>query len=80
MLSPVHVEMHDGTTFCGIRLAAESCISQEEWHTGAESVQLATCEQCLLRLFMLGDSARIALERMGRRVEVHDVPAEAEVS
>jgi len=51
-----------------------------DWMAEPEAVQHGTCEQCLLRLFMLGDSAKIALERMGRRIEVVDAPDEAVVS
>lgn len=33
-----------------------------------------------MRMFMLGDSASIALARMGRKVEVRDDPGDAAVS
>lgn len=77
-----HVEMHNGETFCEQAVHPTSCraIAQEAWHDNPEAVQQATCERCLLRLFMLGDSAKIALARMGRVVQVYDAPAEVEAS
>jgi len=74
-------------TFCGQDAAAPTytgnrsmIVTFADWFADPEAVQHGTCEQCLLRLFMLGDSAKIALERMGRRVEVVDAPDEAVVS
>lgn len=48
-------------------------VTLSRWHREPEQIQIATCEQCLLKLFMLGDAARIALARMGRTVQVVDV-------
>jgi hypothetical protein len=74
-------------TFCGQDAASPTytgnramIVTFADWFAEPEAVQHGTCEQCLLRLFMLGDSARISLERMGRRVEVVDASDEAVVS
>lgn len=74
--------MHDGETFCEHPVHPIACraVAQEEWHDSPEAVQHATCERCLLRLFMLGDSAKIALARMGRVVQVRDAPEEVVAS
>lgn len=74
----VHVELLPGLiTFCGQAPAAlgpgDPVVAARLWSVEPEQVQQATCEGCLLKLFMLGDSANIALRRMGRAVEVHDV-------
>lgn len=73
-MTEIHVEMYDGETFCeqAVHATAVRAIEQSAWHDAPEAVQQATCERCLLRLFMLGDSATIALARMGRKVEVRD--------
>lgn len=71
----IHVEMYDGEMFCGEFERADGSVKRvwrSDWNPTPEAVQQATCEQCLLRLFMLGDSARIALARMGRVVQVID--------
>lgn len=72
----VHAEMYCGEMFCGERERADGPpprVWRSEWADGQEQIQRVTCEQALLKLFMLGDSARIALARMGRVVQVHDV-------
>lgn len=70
-----------GPVFCDEdRDASMSDVSVSEWHANPESIQRATCPDCLLRIFMLGDSARIAVERMGMKIEAHDAPAEVEPS
>lgn len=74
----VHVELLPGLiTFCGrapgILEPGDSVVAARLWSVEPEQVQQATCDGCLLKLFMLGDSANIALRRMGRAVEVHDV-------
>lgn len=70
----VHVEADrlDGRTFCGEQWA-DGDIQSGAWANEPEQIQRCNCEQCLLKLFMLGDSARIALARMGRVVQVVDV-------
>ena len=80
MIASVHVEMYDGEMFCGeFELADGSTqrVWRSEWHQEPEQIQRCNCESCLLKLFMLGDSARIALARMGRVVQVFDVDGEA---
>lgn len=72
----VHVEQYDGEVFCEDGGRMLSYVTQGEWHENAETIQRATCPQCLLRVFMLGDSASIALKRMGMKVDVHDVDPE----
>jgi hypothetical protein len=66
----IHVEMYDGRTFCGEHGHA---LKQDAWHRAPENIQKATCERCLLRIFMCGDSARIAIERLGGKVDGVDV-------
>jgi hypothetical protein len=78
----VHVELLPSLiTFCGARpseLAPDDrVIPAREWAGEVERVQLADCNACLLKLFMLGDSAHLKLKRMGLRVDVHDVGPEA---
>lgn len=72
----VHVEMAPRLTFCMLlpnQIAPDDqTIKGDDWIAALENVQHATCEQCLFRIFMLGDSAKIKLARMGRTVEVHD--------
>lgn len=68
----VHVEARAGAMFCG-ETDDSGVLHRVWWANETEAVQLATCEGCLLKLYMLGDSARIALARMGRVVQVHDV-------
>lgn len=67
---PIHVEMYDGRTFCGGRGHA---LKQDAWHREPETIQKATCDQCLLRIVMCGDSASIALRLQGKRVDIIDV-------
>lgn len=78
----VHVEVAPRLTFCGehpMALASEApddrVIQSDAWIAEVEQVQYATCEGCLRRIFMLGDSASIALRKLGRVIEVHDVDA-----
>ena len=80
----IHVELLPGLiTFCGLRPEAQPhedrVIAAREWSVEIERVQLADCRECLLKLFMLGDSARLKLARMGLTVQVHDVDAEAQL-
>lgn len=76
-----HVESDrlDARTFCEGNWA-DGDVQSSDWIANPEAVQSATCERCLLRLFMLGDSAAIALKRMGLTVAVHDLPADHEAS
>lgn len=74
----VHVELLPGLiTFCAqapTDLPPEDrVVAAREWAREHEQVQNADCKECLLRLFMLGDSARLKLLRMGLVVDVHDV-------
>lgn len=66
----VHVEMDDGRTFCGERGHA---LKQDAWHRDPTNIQKATCDQCLLRIVMCGDSASIALRLQGKKVDIIDV-------
>ena len=87
---PVHVEARAvcgdggqwyGPVFCDEnRDATMADVGVSEWHAEPHEIQRATCPDCLLRIFMLGDSARIAVERMGMKIEAHDAPAEVEAS
>ena len=70
MTDPVHVQMSADATFCGGRGHA---LSMEAWQRDPSTIQKATCDACLLKIFMLGDSATIALRNQGKRVDVHDV-------
>lgn len=94
-MTVMHVEMADSEMFCGLTIPPAGasvsythaivpprpdCVLASRWHPEPEAIQQATCERCLLRLFMIGDSASIALKRMGMKVEVHDAPAETELS
>lgn len=77
----VHVQLGYHVTFCNasprdLESTDDEVIALQEWHAAPEQIQRATCQQCLLQCFMLGDSASIALKRMGMKVEVHDVDAE----
>lgn len=80
----VEIEAEDGPeweAFCGLRSRENvDRVIVSSWQAEPETIQRATCEQCLLRIFMLGDSAAIALKRMGMKVEVRDAPAEVEAS
>lgn len=70
MTDLVHVQMTAADTFCGGRGHA---VSAAAWQREPETLQKATCDQCLLRIFMLGDHASIALRLQGKRVDVRDV-------
>lgn len=75
----IHVEARPGVLFCTVsdRIRSDDVIACDAWHAEPESVQRATCPDCLLRLFMLGDSATIALAAMGMKVDVrNEVPEE----
>jgi hypothetical protein len=82
VIASVHVEMYEDNMFCGHAGTGSDhgAVPAADWHAESEAVQRATCEQCLLRIFMLGDSATIALARMGRKIEVIDAPTEIEPS
>lgn len=77
----VHVEMGPRITFCGLFPSQVDDEGQtvkcDDWYADTDAVQHATCERCLLRLFILGDAAKVALAGMGRAVEVHTVDAGA---
>lgn len=62
----------DHATACGASSDALST-SIEDAVDSPEEIQRVTCDQCLLKLFMIGDSAAIALKRMGMRVDVQDI-------
>jgi hypothetical protein len=71
----IHVEAdaRDGEIFCDEKLVVgDSAIFVGDWILEPESIQRATCPQCLLRIFMLGDSATIALARMGMKIEARN--------
>lgn len=78
---PVCIEQDrlDGLLFCGFQWKSGD-VQAGEWRENPEVIQRATCERCLLRVFMLGDSATIALKRMGLQVEVKNAPEEVVVS
>lgn len=77
----VHVELLPGlVTFCGKHPATlvmeapdDRVVAARLWSQEPEQVQQATCDACLLKLVMLGDSATIALKRQGKVVRVEDV-------
>lgn len=71
----LHVQMTPTVLFCGETRGA--AIRAEAWQREPEQVQKATCLECLRRIFMLGDSAKIKLARMGLKVDVHDVDESA---
>ena len=73
-----HVEfLPNVVTFCGLRAAdvppEDAVVLARDWMPAVERLQLASCNACLLKLYMIGDSAKLKLERMGMKVEVHDV-------
>lgn len=71
-----HVEMYDGRMFCGESERADGSVKrvwQQDWHQTTETIQQSDCPDCLMRIFMLGDSAKITLARMGLQIQVHDV-------
>lgn len=79
----IHAEMAPRLTFCDrspLEVGEDRVIRGIDWHTQPSLIQHVDCENCLLKLFMLGDSASIALARMGRKVEVRDDPSSEAVS
>lgn len=73
-----HVEfLPNVVTFCGLRAAdvpaGDAVLLARDWAHALERIQLANCNACLLKLFMLGDQAKLTLARLGMTVEVHDV-------
>lgn len=76
----IHVDMNQDETFCGREIEGLDHVPLATWSESPESVQIADCTECLLKLFMLGDSARIKVERMGMKIEVKDVPGEEMMS
>lgn len=73
-----HVEfLPNVVTFCGLHAAdippGDAVVLARDWMPAVERLQVADCPGCLLKLFMLGDSARLKIERMGMKVDVHDV-------
>lgn len=79
----IHVEMYDSGMFCGVdsgwpeTIPSEHHVAQEHWHYEPEQIQRATCPDCLLKIFMLGDSAGIAMKRLGMKIEVRNVGEES---
>lgn len=80
----IHAEMGPRITFCGKFPSqldeGDQAVECNDWYRAPEVVQHVNCEQCLMRMFMLGDSASIALARMGRKIEVQDDPGDEAVS
>lgn len=79
----IHVEMYEqdgetlsGPAFCGQFPVGADAVGASAWHDEPHIIQRATCPQCLLRLFMLGDSAQIALAKMGMEIDVHNAGAQ----
>lgn len=78
-----HVEMEQvdgetlsGPSFCGVTVGQDD-VSANDWFVTPEVIQAATCPECLLKIFMLGDHATIALARMGMKVEArNEVPGD----
>lgn len=73
-----HVEfLPNVMTFCGLRAAdvppGDAVVLARDWMPAVERLQVADCTGCLLKLVMLGDSAKLKLTRMGYAVQVHDV-------
>lgn len=75
----IHVEAYqlDGETlsgpaFCEQFPVGDDAVGASAWHDELHFIQRATCPQCLLRLFMLGDSAQIALAKLGMKIDVHN--------
>lgn len=73
-----HVEfLPNVVTFCGLRAAdvppGDAVVLARDWMPAVERLQIANCHGCLLKLYMLGDSAKLKLDRMGLKVDVHDV-------
>ncbi len=73
----VHVEfLPNVVTFCGLR-AGDAIVLARDWAHAVERIQISDCNACLLKLFMVGDSAKLKLTRMGMMVDVHDVSDES---
>lgn len=73
-----HVEfLPNVVTFCGLRAAdvpaGDAVVLARDWMPAVERLQVADCTGCLMKLVMLGDSAKLKLTRMGYQVQVHDV-------
>lgn len=73
-----HVEfLPNVVTFCGLRAAdippGDAVVLARDWMPAVERLQVADCTGCLMKLVMLGDSAKLKLTRMGYAVQVHDV-------
>lgn len=70
-----HVEGELHRAMCGVNVDSGSGrmrIDQDAWLYDPSQIQAATCPECLLKLFMLGDSATIALKHMGMTVDVRN--------
>jgi hypothetical protein len=79
---PIHVEfLPNVMVCCGLRAAdipsTDAVILARDWFGAVERIQVADCSGCLFKLFMIGDSARLKIDRMGMKVEVHDVDGDA---
>lgn len=72
----VHIQIDASRVFCGAS-GPMPALKADAWAADPSTIQKATCPDCLLRVFMLGDSAKIKLAHMGMRVDVHDVEDEA---
>lgn len=77
-----HVEfLPNVVTFCGLRAAdvppGDAVVLARDWMPAVERLQVADCTGCLMKLVMLGDSAKLKLTRMGYAVQVHDVDENA---
>lgn len=77
-----HVEfLPNVVTFCGLHAAdvppGDAVVLARDWMPAVERLQLADCTGCLMKLVMLGDSAKLKLTRMGYAVQVHDVDENA---
>lgn len=74
----IHVEfLPNVVTFCGLRAAdippGDAVVLARDWMPAVERLQVADCTGCLMKLVMIGDSAKLKLNRMGYQVQVHDV-------
>lgn len=69
----VHIE-GPGYSLCRESENHHEVIEFSDWLDSPERVQFATCEVCLIKLSMLGDSARVVLAKMGRAAG--DAPGE----
>jgi hypothetical protein len=73
-----HVEfLPNVVTFCELRAAdvppGDAVILARDWAHAVERLQLSDCPGCLLKLFMIGDSAKIRIAALGMKVDVHDI-------